>query len=141
MILLGRDAYDDIVYHAHTGHGEEVCGVLAGVYGETESRVLEVKRAANVAETPEIRYRLDPAEQFEIVEAIENEGMEVVGFYHSHPSGPTTPSDTDRERATWPDRSYVICALDGHPFVGSWRYRGETDAFEPETVRVEESVE
>jgi len=53
----------------------------------------------------------------------------------------TTPSDTDRTRAAWPDRSYVICALDGHPFVGSWRYREETDAFESETVRVRESVE
>lgn len=136
MIRLSREVYDSIVYHAYSGNDEEVCGVLAGTYGSTESRVLDTRQATNVAETPQIRYRIDPAEQFEIVEEIEDEAMEIAGFYHSHPSGPTTPSETDLDRATWPDHSYLICALDGHPFVGSWRYRAETETLEQETVVV-----
>ena len=136
MIRISRAAYDEIVYHAYEGGDEEVCGVLAGEYGEETSRVLATHRAENVAETPQIRYRIDPEEQFEIVEAIEDAGREIVGFYHSHPTGGTTPSETDAARATWPDRSYVICALDGYPFVGSWRWRGEAETFEQETVRV-----
>ena len=136
MIEISRAAYDDIVYHAYEGDDEEVCGVLAGEYGEETSRVLATHRAENVAETPQIRYRIDPEEQFEIVEEIESAGREIVGFYHSHPTGGTTPSETDAARATWPDRSYVICALDGYPFVGSWRWRDDAETFEQETVRV-----
>lgn len=48
----------------------------------------------------------------------ESADLAVVGFY-SHPTGPTAPSETDRDRATWPNRSYVLCAVDGYPFVGS----------------------
>ena len=136
MIEISRAAYDEIVYHAYEGDDEEVCGVLAGEYGEETSRVLATHRAENVAETPQIRYRIDPEEQFEIVEAIEDAGREIVGFYHSHPTGGTTPSETDAARATWPDRSYVICALDGYPFVGSWRWQGDENGFEQETVVV-----
>lgn len=136
MIEFSRGTYDDIVYHAYAGGDEEVCGVLAGEYGEDESRVVETREAENAAETPQIRYLIDPEQQFEITESIEDDGLEVVGFYHSHPTGPTHPSETDRDRATWPDRSYVICALDGYPFLGSWRFRNDPGAFEQETVAV-----
>ena len=137
MIRFSREAYDAVVHHAYEGGDEEVCGVLAGEYGEETSRVLETHRAENVAETPRIRYRIDPEQQFAISEAIEDAGREIVGFYHSHPTGGPTPSETDVARATWSDRSYVICALDGYPFVGSWRWREDAEAFDQETVRVE----
>ncbi|RLM63805.1 hypothetical protein DVK05_12885 [Halorubrum sp. Atlit-8R] len=138
MIELTRAAYDDIVYHAYEGGEAEVCGVLAGDRGTDgdPSVVTETHPAENVADTPEIRYRMDPETQLELIEAVEAAGRDVVGFYHSHPTGPTHPSETDAARATWPDRSYVICALDGYPFVGSWRWRDDADEFEQETVSV-----
>lgn len=136
MIEFTRVAYDDIVYHAYDGEDKEVCGVLAGAYDETHSVVTDIYESDNVAETPQIRYLIDPEEQFEIVETIEDDGRDLVGFYHSHPTGPTNPSETDAARATWPEYSYVICALDGYPFVGSWRWRDDESAFEQETVVV-----
>lgn len=150
MIEFTRRAYDDVVDHAVRGDDEEVCGVLAGESDPDSARddqvgttdwsersvVTETYPAENAAETPRTRYLIDPEELFGIVETVEASGREVVGFYHSHPSGPTRPSGTDVARATWPDRSYVICALDGHPFVGSWRWRADASAFEQETVAV-----
>ena len=138
MIALSRKAYDDVVRHAYEGGEAEVCGVLAGTRGEADEPavVSDARRAENVAGRPQIRYRIDPEEQLELIDAIEGDGLEVVGFYHSHPAGPPRPSETDAARATWPDRSYVICALDGYPFVGSWRWRGDEDGFEQETVSV-----
>lgn len=135
MIEFAREAYDDVVYHAYDGGDEEVCGVLAGAYGDEETRVEAAYEASNVAETPQTRYYVDPEEQFEIVETIEEEGMDVAGFYHSHPAGPTRPSETDADRATWPDLSYVIVALDGYPYLGSWRWRAD-EGFEQELVAV-----
>lgn len=134
MLELTRESYDDIVYESYRGGDEEVCGVLAGEYGGEESRATAVFPAENVAETPQVRYYMDPEEQLDITERIEDRGLDVVGFYHSHPAGPPEPSDTDAERATWPGYSYVICALDGYPCLGSWRWTG--DGFEREAVAV-----
>ncbi len=136
MIALARTAYDAVVRHAREGGDEEVCGVLAGTYGEGKSRVEAVYRARNAAEQPTVRYRIDPEEQLAIFESVADAGRSVVGFYHSHPAGPPGPSETDVARAAWPDRSYVVCALDGQPFVGSWRWRDDAERFEAETVAV-----
>ena len=138
MIEFRRAAYDDVVRHADAGGAEEVCGVLAGTRGEGDepSVVALAHEAENVADEPEVRYRIDPEEQLELFEATEAAGRDVVGFYHSHPAGPASPSETDAARATWPGYSYAICALDGSPFVGSWRWRGDEEGFERETVAV-----
>jgi proteasome lid subunit RPN8/RPN11 len=136
MIELTREAYDDIVYAGYDGAPEEVCGVLAGEYGEETSTVLEAHPTENVADTPEIRYYIDPEEQLAVIEEIEDAGLEVVGFYHTHPAGPTEPSETDADRAAWPGYSYAICAFDGYPYLGSWRWQGDEDGFEQEIVRV-----
>ena len=111
MIELSRAAYDEIVYQAYDGDDQEVCGLLAGAYDQDHTVVTDAYPAENAAETPEIRYAIDPEEQFELTERIEDAGREVAGFYHSHPAGPTQPSETDADRATWPDFSYVIVAL------------------------------
>lgn len=136
MIEIPRDIYDDLVYHAYDGADREICGILAGTYDEEKTIVKERYPAENVAETPQIRYLIDPEEQFQITEEIEADGHDVAGFYHSHPSGPPYPSDTDADRATWPGLSYLIVALDGYPFVGSWRWRDTEERFEPERMTI-----
>lgn len=138
MIEFSRAAYDDVVSHASAGGDAEVCGVLAGTRGDDgeASVVTETYRAENVADTPRTRYAIAPEELLELIERAEDDGFDVVGFYHSHPTGPTRPSETDAARATWPGYSYVICALDGSPFVGSWRWCGDESGFEQETVAV-----
>lgn len=136
MIAFTRSAFDAVVDHAADGTPYEICGVLGGTYDEDGSTVSRVERAENVADAPRTRYYMDPAEQLERIDAIEDAGDDVVGFYHSHPAGPTRPSETDAARATWPDRSYVIVALDGHPFVGAWRWREDDAGFEQEIVAV-----
>lgn len=138
MIEFDRAGYDAIVEHAREGAPNEICGVLGGEYGEERSRVERVRRAENVADEPRTRYYIDPEEQLELIDGIEDGGGDVVGFYHSHPTGPTEPSTTDADRATWPGLSYVIVSLDGKPFVGAWRWDGERERFESETVRVVE---
>ncbi|MFB6146185.1 MAG: desampylase [Halobacteriaceae archaeon] len=139
MLVLPRAAYDRVVDHARRGAPAEVCGLLGGRVetdddGERVARVEALREATNAADDPETVYRIDPGEQFELVEAIEDDGHEVVGFYHSHPRGPTVPSETDADRATWPGLSYAIACLDGAPYVGSWRWTGAD--FEQEAVRV-----
>ena len=136
MIEFMRDAYDHVVHAGYEGGSGEVCGVLAGDHGDDRSRVTEAHATENVAERPEIRYSIDPEEQLAVIEEIENAGLDVVGFYHTHPAGPTRPSETDADRAAWPGYSYAICAFDGYPYLGAWRWRGDDEGFEQELVRV-----
>lgn len=136
MIVVERRCYDAIVAHAMEGAPEEVCGVLGGSYGDQESTVTTVRRTANVSRTPVREYHMDPEEQLEQLDAIEDEGLDVVGFYHSHPTGPPAPSRTDEARATWPGYSYVIVVLEGEPFVGSWRWNDDAERFAAEIVQL-----
>lgn len=137
MLDLPRAAFDAVVAHAVEGAPEEVCGLLGGDLGEDRSRVAVVERTANVAPAPDREYAIDPAEQLELMDRLEADGHEVVGFYHSHPRGPAGPSATDVARATWPGRSYVIVDLAGEaPFVGAWRWDGEGERFVREVLDV-----
>jgi len=143
-LRLPSTVRDRIVARARDGAPEEVCGVLGGRRegaGETGSAdggatVTRAEPVSNVADAPRTAYELDPGRQLDAMRAVEDDGEAVVGFYHSHPAGPRSPSATDEARATWSDRSYLIVALDGEePFVGSWRWTGER--FVEERVRVE----
>ena len=107
-LLVPKGTHETLVEAALEGAPREVCGVLGGEFGRDRSRVRSVYPATNAAETPQSRYRIDPEEQLEIFERLEARGEDIVGFYHSHPRGPSAPSETDVEGATWPDRSYVI---------------------------------
>jgi proteasome lid subunit RPN8/RPN11 len=157
-IEFSIEAYEAIVAHAREGVPREVCGVLGGTRCEhrgrsgkehsgkehrekeddaepgTTGRVRSIHRAENVARSPRRTYLIDPEEQLAIMERIEEEGAEVVGFYHSHPSGPAGPSGVDERRATWDGYSYAIC-LPEVPFIGSWRWDGETFTGEVVSLR------
>jgi len=142
-LRLERSVHDAVLEHAREGVPDEVCGVLGGVRAPLDpdgtddraSVARTVERVPNTAATPRTRYELDPTEQFRAMEAIEDAGEEVAGFYHSHPRGPPRPSATDEALATWPGYSYVIVSPGGpEPEVRSWRWTGER--FEREAVEL-----
>ncbi|WP_255198771.1 desampylase [Halorarius litoreus] len=122
---LGPGVREVLLDHAREGAPEEVCGVLGG--RRNPDVVTGIRRVPNVAASPEMRYELDPAAQLSAMEAIEDSGDEVVGFYHSHPRGPPGPSETDARLATWSGYRYCIVSLPDES-VGAWRWTGE--AFE-----------
>ncbi len=136
-IVFSQDAYDEIIEHAREGKPYEICGVLGGERDDDEGRVEFTRRVENVSETPRVNYLMEPEDQLEAIDDVEERG-EVVGFYHSHPEGPEQPSETDEARANWPRHSYVIVSLGpDEPFVGSWLWTGEDGGFEEEEVVVE----
>ena len=65
-------------------------------------------------------------------------GLEIVGFYHSHPDHPAKPSDYDRDHAL-PFYSYIILRVaEGRPeLMTSWRLRVSREAFDPEPYEIE----
>jgi proteasome lid subunit RPN8/RPN11 len=61
-------------------------------------------------ETERNRLSLDP-DQLRVEKDARAKGLEVLGYYHSHPDHPARPSIYDREHA-WPWYSYVIVSAE-----------------------------
>jgi len=110
VVTLSRANFDAIVAHALENRDAESCGILAG----RDGKVVAVHRARNVAETPRTRFQMDPMDIMNITDAIDTDGQELFGFYHSHTHTQAYPSPTDV--ADWPARWYpdaycLICSL------------------------------
>ena len=68
----------------------EACGLLAGKQDSVEA----VLRIHNAEQSP-VRFRMDAQEQYKAFEWMDTHGLNLVGIFHSHPSGPETVSPTD----------------------------------------------
>lgn len=105
-----------IITHVVRVLPDEGCGFLAGSSG----RVLQVYPITNV-EHRSYRYRMDPEEQIHYMTAIDQAGWQMLGIFHSHPLGPPTPSEIDREQAYYPQLVYMILSPSG---TMCWQTRG-----------------
>ena len=94
---------DEVAAHARETLPAECCGVLLG----TDNEVVEAVRAGNLSEDPN-RYRLDPKDHVDARRAARERGLQVVGFYHSHPHSEPEPSVADLSEATYPGHLYLI---------------------------------
>ena len=112
MILLPETCFRLVTEHASAAYPEECCGVLLGHREHGHRAVLEVVRCRNVHPAPATRYALDPAELITIQRGARERGLEIVGFYHSHPDRPSYASPTDLAEAHWMDCSYIIASVE-----------------------------
>ncbi len=92
----------------------EACGLLGG----SNSQVQQVVPIRNVAES-QVRFRMDPAEQIKAIFGFEEDGMELVAIYHSHPVGPPGPSGIDLGEAAYSEAVQLIWYLEQR----DWRCR------------------
>jgi proteasome lid subunit RPN8/RPN11 len=106
-LILSQEHLNQIVEHARAGAPSEVCGLLVGLAGH----VFHVLPAANIAPDPSVEYLMDPHDQLRHFQVIEEQGLELLGIYHSHPSSPAYPSPTDMSRAHYPEAIYGIVSL------------------------------
>jgi proteasome lid subunit RPN8/RPN11 len=106
MVHLKEQDVTEMIHHAQEEAPLEACGILAGSPG----RVAKLYRATNADHSP-VSYRLQPEEQYRIFRAIERQGWDIVGIYHSHPASPALPSDVDLEKAYYPEALYFVVSL------------------------------
>jgi proteasome lid subunit RPN8/RPN11 len=98
---------DEVAAHARESLPAECCGVLLGSAEDRALHVVEAVRISNLSEDPN-RYCLDPKGHIDARRAARQRGLEVVGFYHSHPHSEPEPSVTDLSEATYPGHLYLI---------------------------------
>jgi proteasome lid subunit RPN8/RPN11 len=101
-------ALDAIVAHARSASPRECCGLLIGA----ANAVLEAAPAGNIADGVS-RFLIDPVDHINGRREARQRGLEVLGFYHSHPRSPARPSETDVSEAAYPDAVHLIVSLAG----------------------------
>jgi [CysO sulfur-carrier protein]-S-L-cysteine hydrolase len=116
---ISRELYEQLIAHARAEAPNECCGMIAAVDG----RAVAVHPAQNAAASP-LRYEIEPRQQLEISEAIEDAGHDLGAIYHSHTRTAPEPSQTDINLAFYPDSLYLIIGLTGaEPDVRAWQIR------------------
>ena len=127
MILTGA-VRDAVVAHAREAAPAECCGMLVGAAGAITSAV----RARNLSDQP-TRFLIDPADHIQARRAARAAGLDVVGFYHSHPHSSPEPSQTDVVEAAYPNHMYLIVGLE-HDAAELRLYRFTGESFELEVA-------
>lgn len=106
---LPRAAVDEMVAHCLSERPNEACGIL-GAEGGT---IVKVFRMTNASASP-VRYSLDPREQFAVYKALDDNGWDLAGVFHSHTRTEAYPSPTDVRLAS-EDVPYLIVSLASDP--------------------------
>jgi proteasome lid subunit RPN8/RPN11 len=106
---IASKAMEAIRAHGAEGYPHEICGVMIGPRGDRT--VTEVKPARNIiVDRARDRYEIDPRDHIRIQREADRAGLDIVGYYHSHPDHPAQASRFDTERA-WAGYVYLIVAV------------------------------
>ena len=114
LLILSKQQVYEISEYLNDNMPLEACGLLAG----KNDRVEKVFFIRNQAQSP-VRFVMDPYEQLKAFDWIDDNGLELLGIFHSHPSGPETASPTDIAEAAY-DVIHVICSRKND----QWKLRG-----------------
>ena len=147
---LSSDTAQKIREHGAETYPHECCGALLGrdldASTTSEPDTAQPPSREIVALFPLVNRRDDsPRNRFSVTsddvrdaeKAAREKGIDVVGWYHSHPDAPARPSEYDRDHA-WPWYSYIIVSVQkGEPRdTTSWRLHDDRAAYDPETIEV-----
>ena len=82
-------------------------------------RVAQLIRAGNTrTDSAHNRYNIAPQELIAAQREGRKQGLDIVGFYHSHPDHPAQWPSTDFAEAHWFGCAYVITSTDGDKTTG-----------------------
>src|SRR5690348_5241546 len=109
-LILNQEQFEAIQAHGASDYPNECCGILLGQVSDSRKAVEEVVRLKNLrldaARAQEIlpleapgkesernRFLIDPKEQLRVEKGARARGLDVLGYYHSHPDHPARPSE------------------------------------------------
>ena len=152
VLKLNPVQIEAIRQHGARDYPSEGCGILLGHADGEQKLVCEVIALKNLRQEPDKaqellplespasesernRFLIDPREQLRVEREARARGLEVLGYYHSHPDHPARPSTYDREHA-WPSYSYMILSVEAGESkeLTSWVLTDDRSRFDQEQV-------
>ena len=136
-VVVKQSCQDEMNAHAEETFPEECCGTMLGRELEDGSReIVKIIRVENTkGENRERRFLIDPRALLNAERRAKDEGLDVLGIYHSHPDHPSQASEFDRVHAM-PFWSYLIisCMQGKTASIQSWRLKEDRSAFDEEEL-------
>ena len=145
VLRVEKAIYDAIRAHGEETYPHECCGALLGrTTPEGWSIETSVKAGNTRTDSAHNRYHISPGELVKIEREARGKGLDIAGFYHSHPAHPAQWSQTDLAEAHWLGCSYVITAVAKGVAAqtNSFHLAGDTEEnkrFKLETIDVHEA--
>jgi proteasome lid subunit RPN8/RPN11 len=122
-VAIRAAVVDAMQVHAREQAPAECCGLLLGT-----RQLIERSYPARNARSDPSTYLIDPRDHFAAIAAARASGVEVIGYYHSHPRSPPEPSETDVAEIVPGDHFYLIVsgAASGSPdrIAAFWAING-----------------
>jgi len=150
MLRIQYADYEALRNHGEETYPNECCGVLLGKNIASEgnsaaavNHVRQIVRAGNTrTDSAHNRYNIAPQELVKIQRQARGLGLDIVGFYHSHPDHPAQWSKTDFAEAHWLGCSYIITSVEQGKAVITNSFlllgTGEDDKkFEDEAIQID----
>lgn len=141
MIKLTEEHLGEILAHAEADYPHECGGLLLGHLDGEAKTVVETLPMENTAaeETRHDRVLIDPRALMLAEREARKKGLDVIGYYHSHPDDEAVPSQFDLDHAL-PVWSYIIVSVRDSQAVdwNSWEMLSDRSKFLFEDALVEE---
>ena len=138
MLRVNHASLHKMKVHASRAYPEECCGMLIGRDDDQGRMVCDVVRMKNEGhENRERRFLITPEQYRRAEELARKGGLEVVGFYHSHPDHPAEPSQHDLEHAM-PWWSYIIVSVENRlpASARAWVLQDDRRGYEEQNMQV-----
>ena len=141
QLKISSELADKIRSHGAQTYPHECCGALLGLDTEVGDRRVyrEIHGLHPLVnrrdDSPNNRFSVTSQDVLDAEKAARQQGLEVVGWYHSHPDHPARPSQYDRDHA-WPWYSYIIVSVANRipEEMTSWRLADDRSEFECEEI-------
>lgn len=138
---LAAALYDEIIAHLRAAYPNEGAGLLLGNETDSGKKALTIVPFENrfALDQQHHRYLITAEDMLAGETAASENGMDVLGVYHSHPDHPAEPSNYDRESATWPWYSYLIVSVQNQHTATArcWRLTDDRSQFNEEELLIE----
>ena len=135
---LDQQAYQNICDHARETFPNECCGFFYGKEEDGNRVITHTLKINNSMEGDQRdKFEINASDYRYGEKYAEQNNLQLLGIYHSHPNHPAIPSEFDLNRAM-PFFSYILVSLDDHKILAmkSWQL-GEKFTFEEEKVNIE----
>jgi proteasome lid subunit RPN8/RPN11 len=138
MITIESHDLAEMRRHGERDYPFECCGLMLGRFeGTGHKNVSETYAISNAREEEAKRNRflIRPEELMRGEKYAREKGLDVVGFYHSHPDEPAIPSKYDLDHA-WPTYSYIVVSIEKGQAVDlrSWEMEPDRSRFDEEEI-------
>ena len=148
-VAISRELAEKIREHGVETYPYECCGAMLGRDLALSENAASGKKSHSIPrevlslfplvnrrdDSPRNRFSVTADDVRDAEKTARAQGLEVIGWYHSHPDHPARPSDYDRDHA-WPWYSYIIVSVQsGVPQdMTSWRLEDDRSGFLEEKI-------